>query len=354
MKNIGILGGSRFIGYHLAHGLLKLGHRVTLFNRGLSVPPAPFPPSVNYVFGDRNKPSDVINFLADPYDVVFDLSGYTVSHVQPLLTRDCLTKIRHYIFCSSSSVYKIPPPYTYTEEAPRSLRPNTYGGDKALIENLLLGECRTTGWPVTILRPQGVFGPFDPARQARFVFSRLKNSLPILLGSRQEYKINFLYVTDLITIFTVLMNNSVAYGKTYNVAGDDTVDQQQFATLCSEVSALPAQIRIVDDTRYRHLAIGIPWLDYHLVPDNSKIKHDLRHDFIPLKVALAATWEWLQTSPEDLIPRSFEGEEYLRENRPIPFILDTYWRLNHMAKSSRIRQRVVSPIIRSVKRRFTL
>ena len=336
MSRIGILGGTRFVGYHLATCLLNAGHHVTLFNRGKTSPPGPFPLFVEYVHGDRNNPSDIANFFRSTYDVVVDLSGYSPDHVQPLLLEQHRSKVHHYIFCSTSSVYTIPPPCPFSERAPRTTIDKTYGGDKARIEDLLLETWHKSGWPVTILRPQGVFGRFD-ARQAAFVFSRLLNSAPIFLGQRRDYRINFLYINDLVRAFVQVMRRPLSYGKVYNVAGDDVVTQVQFVHLCAQASSLEAKIRMLEDPIYHHLPVGIPWLGYDLIAANASIKQELGLRFTPLEKALKETWAWVQNEPQHLTPQLFRGEQYLRENRRIPFWVKASWRLEDLVRSSLLR-----------------
>ena len=159
---IAILGGSRFIGFHLARALAEHGsHQVTLFNRGRTPSPEPLPPSVNVVIGDRDVPAHAARLLDQPFDAICDLSGYSPRHVLPFLTPAHRSRIGHYVFCSTSSVYQVPPPNLYTETAPRTAAAGTYGGDKAAIEDILIAHWHRGRWPVTIVRPQGVFGPFD-------------------------------------------------------------------------------------------------------------------------------------------------------------------------------------------------
>jgi len=47
-----ILGGTRFLGRHLVEAALERGHRVTLFNRGVSGPE--LFPDVERLVGDRD------------------------------------------------------------------------------------------------------------------------------------------------------------------------------------------------------------------------------------------------------------------------------------------------------------
>ena len=86
-KNILILGGSRFIGYLMLSELIKEGHNITIFNRQLRIPPGPFPKSVKLIKGDRNCPQD-LEFLSNKkYEAIIDISGYTPSHVKPIIEK---------------------------------------------------------------------------------------------------------------------------------------------------------------------------------------------------------------------------------------------------------------------------
>ena len=92
------------------------------------------------VIGNRNNPKDFQKLFCKNFDVVFDLSGYNESHILPIV-RDYQSNIGHYIFCSTSSVYKTSSSGLLDEESPRDFTRNTYGGDKACTEELLLSEC---------------------------------------------------------------------------------------------------------------------------------------------------------------------------------------------------------------------
>ena len=67
-----IIGGTRFIGRHIAEALQQRGHEVTLFNRGSN-------PGVHsgleQVHGDRS--TDLSRLNGRTWDAVIDTSGYT-------------------------------------------------------------------------------------------------------------------------------------------------------------------------------------------------------------------------------------------------------------------------------------
>ena len=159
MKNIAILGGTRFVGVHLFKALYKQGYKITLFNRILTPTPFLIPKEIRRIKGDRNNPNDLNKLFDQEFDVVFDFSCFTPFHISPIISHH-LAKIKHYIFCSTSFVYKMPSPCPIDESSPRLFDKNLYGGKKALIEDMLLEQFKENAWNVTIFRPQGIFGPY--------------------------------------------------------------------------------------------------------------------------------------------------------------------------------------------------
>ena len=209
-----ILGGSRFIGYLTLCDLIAREHDVTLFNRQLRNPPNRFPKKTKFVRGDRNNSSDMDRLFKTDYDVVIDLSGYSPSHLNLIIPK-YQTAIGHYIFISSSTVYETSFKGPLREDAPRILQRGTYAGDKALSEDLLLEAHHDSQFPVTIFRPQGVFGPYDPC-QVGLIFYRLVNGVPILIPRCSNTRVNILYVFDLVKAINHTIYNSKAFGKIYN------------------------------------------------------------------------------------------------------------------------------------------
>ena len=296
MKKIAILGGSHFIGVHLFLALLQQGHQLTLYNRNISLPPVPYPEGIEIIKGDRNKPEDLKRLFQQKFDVVFDLSGYTPRHVQPIID-NYQENIEHYIFCSTPIAYKIPTPNPYNEEAPRTFEENTYGGDKALVEELLFNQYSISGWPVTIFRPQGIFGPYD-TWQAGFVYYSLIHSLPIFVFEESKYRMNPLFVDDLITAFLNAIENPISYGSAYGVAGNDVVSNLEFIELCEKITSYhPCLNNVVPPYSIKDFQIGYSWLEYDTVADCSMIISELGMKFTPLETALEKTFLWLDDNP---------------------------------------------------------
>ena len=73
-----VLGGTRFLGPHMAEYALARGHTLTFFNRGKTNPGVL--PSVERIQGDRNGQLDGLK--GRKWDAVIDNSGYVPRHVR--------------------------------------------------------------------------------------------------------------------------------------------------------------------------------------------------------------------------------------------------------------------------------
>jgi nucleoside-diphosphate-sugar epimerase len=329
MKTVALLGGSRFVGYHLLLTLIRKGHAVTLFNRGFTRPPVPFPNNIKIVNGDRNNPKDIDRLFNHDFDVVFDLSGYNPDHMKPIIN-NYQSQIGHYIYCSSASVYENLMDPQLKEESPCTLIENTYGRNKALAENLLMDQYKETQWPVTILRPYAVFGPYDnngsTNRQLGFIFHRVTHSIPIPVKSRNKGRLNLLYVDDLVNGLIRCMENSISHGKIYNIASDEHTSVQEIIELSGKVCTIKPKVHWVDNHAYDDIPMECPWFEHDWILDNTKIKKELSLEFIALEIALSTTHTWFRNTPHYPNITYIRGEQYLLGNRAIPKIVRIYWK----------------------------
>jgi len=96
------MGGTRFNGLALVNDLVRHGHDVTVFNRGQSE--AKLPRAVRRLYGDRNDHESLTAMLKrEDFDVVQDVSGYSIEDVQPLFEA-FKGRIGHYIFAGSTVI----------------------------------------------------------------------------------------------------------------------------------------------------------------------------------------------------------------------------------------------------------
>src|SRR5919106_2238206 len=172
-----ILGGTLFLGRHIAEEALARGHDLTLFNRGRTAPG--LFPEATHLRGDRE--GDLEALRGRRWDAVIDTSGQ-----EPAAVRESTTLLaaeaEHYTYVSSISAYGTFPLEGIAEDTPtvRSAEEDPadgYGVNKAACERAVAatfpgGSC--------IVRAGLLIGPHDPTdRFGRWVreLARRRNSV---------------------------------------------------------------------------------------------------------------------------------------------------------------------------------
>jgi 2'-hydroxyisoflavone reductase len=196
-----ILGGTQFIGHHIASALLGRGHRVTVFNRGVT--PDALPREVERLHGDRDLgPEGLGSLRGRTWDVCIDVSGYTAVHVRSSATllQGC---IRRYVYISAVSVYGDPQERPVRESHPRSepapesvteVVGEMYGRLKVTCENIVE---ELHGDAAAMLRPQIVIGPGDPSGRLTRWLAHAAAQGPILAPGDGTDHVQCIDVSDL-------------------------------------------------------------------------------------------------------------------------------------------------------------
>lgn len=91
------------------------------------------------------------------------------------------------------------------------------------------------GFPITILRPAIIYGPYSTLWTLRFA-ERLKTGHLANLGEKGDGKCNLIYINDLVdAIFKVIPNNG-SDNREYNIVGDDIITwNEYFEKLANEM-----------------------------------------------------------------------------------------------------------------------
>lgn len=165
-RDVLVLGGSVFVGRHVVHALAAAGHRVTVFNRGVT-PAADLPVAARLV-GDRDRGADGHAALAGsgPWHACIDVSGYRPEAVRGA-ARHLAGRVGRYVYVSAVMVYGTPAhgpvgeDHPLVEPAPdgtAEIDGRTYGPLKVACE-AAARQCH--GDRATVLRPQVIVGPGD-------------------------------------------------------------------------------------------------------------------------------------------------------------------------------------------------
>ncbi|MGM0846764.1 MAG: NAD-dependent epimerase/dehydratase family protein [Bacillota bacterium] len=214
-----VLGGTSFLGKHIAQAALVKGHEVTLFNRGKTNPH--LFPQVEKLTGDRES-GNLKALETGEWDAVIDTSAYTPGKVEQTasLLRE---RIKRYIFISSISVYKDflrgeareeDETGTLKNPAAEEVEGETYGPLKALCEKRL--ETILPG-SVLNIRPGLIVGPDDPTDRFTYWVKRFYEGGEVLVPGGKERIIQWIDVRDL-SQWIILMAENRETG-TYNVTG---------------------------------------------------------------------------------------------------------------------------------------
>ena len=229
-----ILGGTRFVGRHLAAEALARGWQVTLFNRGQSGPE--LFPEAEHLTGDRDGGLDALR--SGDWDAVVDTSGYV-----PRLVRDSAElladRVGIYVFISSASVYADKSQAGLTEDAPLAQLddPSTedveqhYDGLKALCERAV-AEASTAS---AIVRPGLIVGPHDPTNRFTWWVTKIANGGRVAAPQPRDQPVQVIDARDLAAFTLQIVERGDA--SVYNAVGDVLTMERTLNTIVDATGA---------------------------------------------------------------------------------------------------------------------
>lgn len=254
--NVLVVGGTRFLGWHLVRRLLRDGHEVTLLNRGLT--PDDFGDEVRRLRGDR-RDRDAFRALAGSkdWDAVVDLIAYDADD-----GRSAVEVLRggagHYVFISSGAVYIVTRDYPCPireEDYVREVLPRPasgdrmwlYGTSKRGVEDLLVRAHAEHGFPFTSLRLPIVVGERDYTLRAYSYFLRVGDGKPVLLPDGGLCPSTYVYAGDVAAAVSAGLGNPATFGRAYNLAQAEVVTLREF--VLKSAAALGAEPEVMDIPR---------------------------------------------------------------------------------------------------------
>src|SRR5499427_8991671 len=233
--NILILGGTGFTGPEQVEYAIARGHRVTLFNRGKTRPGLFKGKVAEELIGDLN--SDTSALKGKQFDVVID-NPTTLPFWVKNAAQYLRGNTKHYMFISTTSVYRDESQIGINEESPTltmpagldpyqpdernaaqlaaSANPANYGPFKARAEVEVQNQYPGIN---TIIRPCLIVGPLD--RTDRFTYwpARIDKGGEVLAPDKPDDPCQFIDSRDLAE-WTIRMAEGRELG-TYNALGPD-------------------------------------------------------------------------------------------------------------------------------------
>lgn len=228
-----LIGGKKFIGYHIALEAEKRGHQVTFFNRGKTY--KELLPHIDSITGDRNM--DMGKVAGKSFDAVIDTCAYFPHQIEKSV-EVLKDSVKKYLLISTLSAckldkqgYKETDPIIGLDFESTEMTGKTYGPLKAACEKVLaeqMGDEKSL-----IIRPGFIVGERD--HTDRFTY------WPVMMDAMEEMIVpetgdlgfQFIDVRDL-AIFTINALEQELTG-IYSLTGPDkAITFKEFIEVCKE------------------------------------------------------------------------------------------------------------------------
>lgn len=228
-----IIGGTRFVGHHIAQYAIDQGHQVTLFNRGKTE--ITLTGDFNTIVGDRNVDLEKLRGLL--FDAVIDTCAYFPKQVEA--TANVLKEtVGKYLLISTISVYE-PNQYNYTETSDlkqidmtsEKITGETYGPLKVGCEKVLKD---IYGDNSVIIRPGYIVGDRDYTDRFTYWPLLMKHMEKMIVPKSDELTYQFIDVKDLAR-FTVLSLEKDLSGAYHIIGPEMRMLYCDFIHLCQEI-----------------------------------------------------------------------------------------------------------------------
>jgi len=236
--NVLIIGGTGWVGHHMAQKVAARGHDVTILTRGSSGRFSP-PPAAEMVQGDKNDAASFGELLKklNP-DVVMDSvpSESCIRTVMDILG----DRIKRYAHCSSTGVYA-PLQYVPANEGHPWRKPTGINFmHKVALDALVLDAHTASGFPATVIRPTNILGPgllpLDP------LGGRDREFLPDVAAGREVFLPNDgrallqpVFVENVAEPFALALERPESIGQAYNVSGPHSVTLRDYVRLIANL-----------------------------------------------------------------------------------------------------------------------
>ena len=237
-----VVGGTRFVGPHLAAALLRDGHDVTIFHRGETE--HPLAAAARHVHGDvAHFERHLAELRALEPEVFVDLLAFRRQDGRRVLAFRGVA--RRAVVVSSADVYRAfgrlhrtepgpPDPTPLTEESP--LRDIVIADeyDKVGVER----EARSDpSFPVTVLRLPAIHGPGDQLHRLYPYVKRMDDRRRAILldGAAAKWRWVRGYVEDVAHALALAVTDERAAGRVYNVADPQPFTEDEWVRRIARV-----------------------------------------------------------------------------------------------------------------------
>ncbi len=265
------IGGSGAISFDCIHETVRLGHDVTVFNRGNHNDG--LPRECHFITGDVEDDAAYGQLAAHHFDAVAQFRLFTPEAIR----RDIALFAGHcgqYVFISSASAYAKPVRnLPITERTPLDNPYWAYSRDKAAMESLLRAQ---QSLPFTIVRPSHTYRTKMPTPLGGEI-SRLLRGKPVIVHGDGESLWTTTHASDFARPFARLFGAAAALGEAFHITNDRAWSWNEiFDAIGAALGVDVTRVHVPSDTLVRYqpewegplLGDKSPSVQF----DNSKVK----------------------------------------------------------------------------------
>ena len=327
-----IIGGTRFLGYHLVHRLLQEGVHVTLFHRGIHGDD--FGDRVERILGDRKNYKKFYElFHRRRFDVVVDLIGYQPEDVE-YAVKTFGDRVGQYIFISTGQVYLVTENWhqpareedyyqPLIECPPGEEAAYGYGVQKRACEDLLVEAHQFQHFPVVRFRCPIIQGPRDYTLRLYSYLKRILDGGPVILPEGGDKPIRHIYVQDVVEAIVSVFQVEKTRGKVYNLASEEVIPLRELIQMAARLLEKPVTVFDIPVSLLHEYAIPESispfsgrWVS---VLDPSLAREEIRFRSTPLQQWLSETIRWFVEEYDGPEPDNYRY-------RPKELELARFWR----------------------------
>ncbi len=279
------IGGTGIISSACGDLAVKRGIDLVLLNRGKSS--RPVPAGARVIQADIRDPGAARRALAgETFDVVVNWIAYTPDHIE--IDLDLFSgKTGQYIFISSASAYQKPlSQLPITESTPLANPFWEYSRNKIACEDALLRAYRSSGFPITIVRPSHTYDrTLLPFHGGFTVVDRMRRGKPVIVQGDGTSLWVLTHHRDFAVGFTGLLGNPRAIGDSFQITSDELLTWNQIfhivagaAGVNTELVHVPSDVIARYDPEWGAGLLGDK--AHSVIFDNTKIKR-IAPDFNP-------------------------------------------------------------------------
>lgn len=228
-----IVGGSGNISTYIVRLLVKKGHEVVCFNRGVNTK-EDLPECVRQVHGDRGDREKFEQLMRDENpDAAIDMIAY--SKDDALSDLRAFPNVKKFIFCSTVCVFG-----TYMTQFPvkaldQRIPDTAYGVGKGEAEDVFTKAFEENQFPVAILRPSTTYGNQVGMVSAvglnNVWLQRIEAGKPIFVPGSGNNLHQYMHVADVAKAFVMALEGDASIGKKYNIVASKTTDWNEYTQI---------------------------------------------------------------------------------------------------------------------------